>query len=359
MHFGLTEEQELLQQTIREFAASELPAPKLRALFDEGSGHDPGLWAKSAEIGLAGLTVPESYGGAGLELLDLALAFEVLGESALPGPYLGHALAALAIAEGGSEDQKQRWLPRLASGEAIGTVALAERNNVWECADWRVEFRDGALAGEKEFVPYAQLADLTLVGTVGGGLAVLERDAEGSRVDAVDGVDRTRALGRLELTGARAEALPAPPGTAERVLDAGRVLLAADSFGGAWKLIETTAEYTRTREQFGTPIAQFQSVKHMLADAATEIEPARGLFWYAAYAWERLPEESPRAAATAKAHLTDRAADVSRTCVELHGGIGFTWECDVQFWVKRAMFNRTFLGAPSAQLERVADLGGW
>ena len=359
MRFGLTEEQELLQQTVREFASGELPAPKLRAIFEDGGGHDAGIWASAAEIGLAGLTVPERYGGAGLELLDLALVFEVLGEAALPGPYLGHALATLAIGEGGSDSQKERWLPRLASGEAIGTVALAEGARVWECADWQVELRDGALAGAKEFVPYAGLADLALVGTAGGGLAVLERGADGARVEPVDGVDRTRALGRIELTGARAEALPGGRETAERLLDAGRVLLAADAFGAAWKLIETTVEYVKTREQFGTPIAQFQSVKHMLANLATEIEPSRGLFWYAAHAWDRLPGESPRAAATAKAHISDRAVDASRTCVELHGGIGFTWECDVQFWVKRAMFDRAFLGSPEALRERVATLGGW
>jgi alkylation response protein AidB-like acyl-CoA dehydrogenase len=359
MHFGLTEEQELLQQTVREFAAKALPPAKLRAIFESNTGFDAELWRGAAEVGIVGLMAPERFGGAGLSLLDLALVFEVLGETAMPGPFLGHALALLALARGGSEAQRERWLARLASGEAIGTVALAEAGNVWEPERWRTTLDGGCLAGNKQFAPHAAGADLLVVGVAGGELALVERAARGLSITPVDGVDRTRALAHVAFESVPAERLDGGRELADALLDAGRVLLAADAFGAAWKLIHTTVEYTLTRQQFGQPIAQFQAIKHQLANLATETEPLRGLWWYAAHAFDHLPDDCAGAAAAAKAHVTDRAADVARTCVELHGGIGFTWECDVQFWVKRTMFDRTFLGNPQAQRERIATLGGW
>jgi len=359
MHFGLTEEQELLQQTVREFAAKELPAPRLRAIFEAGSGFDAALWRGASEVGVAGLMAPERYGGAGLQLLDLALVFEVLGEAAMPGPFLGHALALLALARGGSDAQRERWLPRLASGEAIGTIALAETGSAWEAERWQASLAGGKLSGSKEFVPHAAGADLLVVGTAGGGLTLVERAARGVTIRPVDGIDRTRALAHVDFASAAAESLGGGRELADWLLDAGRVLLAADAFGAAWKLIRATVDYTMTRQQFGQRIAQFQAIKHQLANLATEAEPLRGLVWYAAHAFDHLPAERAAAAAAAKAHVTDRAADVARICVELHGGIGFTWECDVQFWVKRTMFDRTFLGNPQTQRERVAQLGGW
>jgi alkylation response protein AidB-like acyl-CoA dehydrogenase len=359
MHFGLTEEQELLQQTVREFAAKELPAPRLRAIFEAGTGHDPALWRGAAELGIAGLIAPERYGGAGLELLDLALVHEVLGETAMPGPFLGHALAVLALARGGSDAQRERWLPRLCAGEAIGTVALAENASAWETDGWKLALGGGKLSGAKQHVPHAAGADLLVVGTRGGELALVESTARGLTVAPVDALDRTRALGSVTLDGVAAEPLGGGRELGEALLDAGRVLLAADALGAAWKLIRTTVEYTQTRQQFGQPIAQFQAIKHQLANLASEAEPLRGLVWYAAYAFDHLPAQRAASAAAAKGHVTDRAVDVGRMCVELHGGIGFTWDCDVQFWLKRATFDRTFLGTPGMQRERVAQLGGW
>jgi alkylation response protein AidB-like acyl-CoA dehydrogenase len=137
------------------------------------------------------------------------------------------------------------------------------------------------------------------------------------------------------------------------------VLLAADSFGAASELVRISTEYAKTREQFGFPIGQFQAVKHQLARLATDIEPTRALFWYAAYAYDHIENEATRYAALAKAHITDRAMQTARMAVELWGGLGFTWECDVQMWFKRAMFNRAFLGTPEHLRERCAALAGW
>jgi len=359
MEFALTDEQELLQETVRGFVSRECPPPRLRALFEAGSGHDTALWKGLAEMGIAGLAIPERHGGAGLELLDLALVAEELGAGALPVPFLGHALASLALVRGGSAEQRDHWLPRLASGEAVASIALAEPGTGFEPAGWRTRALAGRLHGRKRLAPQARHADLLVVGLAGGGLALVAGDAPGLSVVGEDGLDRTRPLAGLELDGAPAELLAGPQGLAEGVRDAGLVLLAADAFGAAWKLLRLTLDHTRERRQFGTPLAQFQAVKHQLADLATGLEPGRALWWFAAHAQDHLPEQASRAAAQAKAHVTDCAMRCARGALELHGGIGFTWECDVQFWFKRIMFDRQWLGGPGHHRERVARLAGW
>jgi alkylation response protein AidB-like acyl-CoA dehydrogenase len=353
MHFGLTEEQELLQETVRGFVEGECPPPRLRELFDAGSGHDPALWKGLSEMGLTGLVVPEEHGGAGLELLDLALVAEVLGEGALPAPFLGHSLACLALSIAGSDAQRARWLPLLATGEVVGAVAFVDDTATDSLSD-----AAGVLSGRRPHVPGAAVADLFLVELAGGRLALVERSTDGVSVEPEEGIDRTRPLAGLGLDTAPGEILAAG-GVASRVRDAALVLLAADALGAGWRLTRLTAGYALERHQFGFPIAQFQAVKHQLADMATSIEPTRALLWYAAHALDHLPEESPRWAAMAKSHITDRATDVARAAVELHGGLGFTWECDVQFWFKRAMFDRAYLGMPAHHRERIAALGGW
>ena len=359
MYFGLGDERKLLQATLREFVAKELPPARLRRSFEAADGLDPELWRAAAAVGIPGLALPERFGGAGQELLDLALAFEVLGEAAMPGPFLGHALCSLALRLAGSDAQRERWLPRLASGEAVGSVALGEPGDAWTPESWTVRATGSALRGTKCFVEAADAADLLVVGTAGGGLCVVLRGAPGLRVAPIDSLDRTRPLAELAFDATPAEELPGGREASHALLDAARVLLAADAFGAASKLLRLTVDYSLVREQFGTAIAGFQAVKHALANLATEIEPMRGLVWYAAHAWDHLPDERAREAAVAKAHVTERALHVGRSAVELHGGIGFTWDCDVQFWVKRTMFDRTWLGSPRAHRARVAELSGW
>jgi len=359
MDFGLSEEQRLLQHTLRDFAAKECPAQRLRELFEAGAGFGPELWKGLCEMGVAGLALPGRHGGSGLEVLDLALVSEVLGEAALPVPFLGHALGGLAIAWGGSEAQREAWLPRLASGDALASVAFGEEGERWQPDEWRTREQGGRVSGHKRFVPDAGAADVLVVGVRGGGLALVERGRRGVHVESVDGIDRTRAVGAVDLDDARAEPLERGADVAARLRDAALVLLASDAFGAAWRLLGDTMAYTGTREQFGTPLAQFQAVKHQLANAATELEPARALLWYAAHAVDRLPERAPRAAAAAKSHVTDRALEVARDAVELHGGVGYTWESDVQIFFKRVLFDRAFLGTPEVHRERSAALAGW
>ncbi len=359
MEFALSEEQEQLQETVRGFVANECPPPRLRALFDAGEGYDETLWRGLAGMGLAGLVIPEAFGGAGLEILDAALVAEVLGAGALPAPFFGHSLAAHALVLGGSAAQRAHWLPRLATGETIASVAFAEPGEAWDPAAWRLPLAGGRLTGAKRFVTHADRADLLVVGIAGGALALVEPAAGSVRIERVDGLDRTRPLSHVAFDGAPAELLPGSEAAALGVRDTGLVLLAADAFGGATKLLDLTRAHVLVREQFGFPLAQFQAVKHQLANLATDLEPTRGLWWFAAHAQDHLREQAVRAAAIAKAHVTECAVQVARGAVELHGGIGFTWECDVQFWFKRALFDRILLGSPAHHRERSARLAGW
>src|SRR5262245_54958605 len=356
MDFSLTEEQELLQSTVRDFAAKECPPPKLHAVFDGRREAVPALWKGLAAMGVAGLVVPEAYGGAGLELLDLALVAEELGRGAVPVPFLGHSLATLALARGGDDAQQAGWLPRLASGEARATVALAAGGAGWLPSSWRVEGAGGRVSGRKELVPEAEGAEVFVVGCRGGALALVAAGPS-VRVTREPTLDRGRPLATVDFEDAPAEPLTATD--AARLVDAGSILLAADAFGAAHQLVRATAAYLQTRRQFGQPLAQFQAVKHQLANMALDVDPTRGLWWYAAHAFDHVPAEAPRAAALAKAHVTERAQQVARDAVEAHGGIGFTWECDVQIWFKRVMFDRLRLGGPALHRERLAALEGW
>ncbi len=361
MNFDLSEEQEMLQSTVRQFAAAECAPTRAREIFDAEDGHDPQLWRGLCDFGLGGIQIAEEYGGAGLELLDLALVAEVLGECAFPGPFFGHTLAALAIGLAGSEEHKRRWLPELASGSAIGSVAFAEGEEIWQPEQWRLDAREGGtrIDGRKCFVPHADTADIIVVGLAGGGMSVVERDCGALEVKESAALDRTRRVAEVAFTDAPAHPLPDGVAASGRVRDAGLVLLAADAMGAAWRCVELSVEHAKHREQFGTTIGHFQALKHQLADMAIEVEPARALYWYAAHAFDHVEEDRARFAAMAKAHLTDRAMQVARDTVEAHGGIGFTWEGDVHLYFKRVMFDRAFLGSPEFHRARTAELGGW
>ena len=255
MNFDLTEEQDLLQETVRQFASNVCTPSRRRAIFDGKDGHDTELWHGLLELGLGAIAVPDEFGGAGLELLDLALAAEVLGAEAVPGPFLGHSLAGLAIAYAGSDAQKKSWLPKLASGEALGTIAFAEGDGRWQPEQWSVA-AGATLDGTKAHVPFGEHADLFVVGTRGGGLALVERGARGLAVEPLAGIDRTRRIAELRLANTPCDALAGGPAAAARVRDAALVLLAADAFGGAAKLVDLSVEYAKTRQQFGVTIGE-------------------------------------------------------------------------------------------------------
>jgi alkylation response protein AidB-like acyl-CoA dehydrogenase len=356
MRFHLSEEQLAIQDVLRGTLADTLPPDRLRAQVDAPRDIDRPSWDALMALGLGGLALPEDAGGSGLGLLDLALAAEMLGQGAAIGPISQHLLAGLAIALSPDEDVKSAWLPQIAAGTAIATLALG---GDWLPESWSVAFDGDAIDGQTPFVSGASAAALFVVGTQGGGLALAEPGPT-IAITPIDSADRTRTLSAVTFTATPATVL-LPPGDPQvaRIFDAGLVLTAADALGGAQHCLDLSVEYAKTREQFGQPIGRFQALKHQLATMALEVEPARALLWYAAYAYDAHLPDARRAAAIAKAHITDRFVSVARAAIAAHGGIGYTWEYPLNTWFRRALADRAYLGSPALHRSRAADLGGW
>jgi alkylation response protein AidB-like acyl-CoA dehydrogenase len=349
MDFGLSEEQELLQRTAREFLEQECPTTFVREVIKDKDG-------------------------LGLKMLDMALLLEEMGRAASPGPFLfSSVLATLALLQGGTGAQKKTWLPRLVSGESLGSVALLEPSDRLDPTGVTTrakKTRDGyRLAGSKEFVPYAQVADFLIVpfrtsgrAEEGISLFLIERGNPGAAVKPLEIFDLTRRSYEVTFDDVLVapEALLGGEGKGwkvlARLLDAGCVALAADSLGGAQKALEMAVEYSQVRTQFGRPIGSFQALKHMAAEMASEIEPARALVWYAAHVFDARPKEAARAAALAKARLSDVYSRTTNRAVQMHGGIGFTWEHNLHFWFKRAKWNEYAFGDAAFHRERLAQL---
>src|SRR5262249_20995284 len=269
MDFGLTQDQVLLKDTLRRWLEAECPTTRVRAVMETEDGHDPALWRGLAELGVTGLQVPPAHGGAGLELLDVALAAEELGWACTPGPFLGNAMATAALLASDDAEVHRRWLPGIASGEVVATVAIGEEGDEWDAAKLATRAEGHTLHGEKTLVPAATLADVIVVAaqdTSGPGLWLVERGARGLEIGALPGTDMTRRVATITLQGTPATRLAGGRAPVDRTRDAGLVLLAADAYGGARRCIDMTARYALTREQFGQPIGAFQAVKHQLAD---------------------------------------------------------------------------------------------
>jgi alkylation response protein AidB-like acyl-CoA dehydrogenase len=357
MNFLLSEEQLALVDSVSNLLRDKCDPLRVHKMFDVpgDAQYDADLWSALCDMGVPALIVPENHGGLGLELVDLAIVAEALGRAVAPVPFLGHALATLAISLAGSEAQKTKWLPLLASGEALGTVALCEGKSGWMPEQWTLS--GARLTGSKTLVPNAAEADVIIVGTA-DGLSLVEKGA-GFSITRVDSADRTRPVDTLAFEDVAAEILPDGKAASMRLIDAAAVLLAADSFGGAEHCVTMSVDYAKMREQYGQPIAAFQGLRYQLVAMALATEPSRGLYWYAAHAWDAIPDKSSHAASQAKAHLSDTYLQVTRDTVEAHGGIGFTWEHDTHLYMKRAMLNWAWLGSPSRHRLRAADLAGW
>ena len=362
MDFGLSEDQLLLRDTIKRFLAERCPTTRVRRIMEGDGGEEKELWRELAGLGVAGIAVPAEHGGLERELLDLALVAEELGYAATPGPFIGAAMATVALVEGGDATLQGRWLPGIASGEAIVTVAWGEEHGEWTAERLRTTAAANRLSGRKLMVPSANGADAIIVAArdaSGPGLWLVERDAPGADIAAHAVNDLTRRLDSVTLSDTPAVRLPHGAAALQRVFDAGLILTAADAYGGARRCLEMACSYALTREQFGQIIGGFQAVKHQLANMAADLEPSLALVWYAAHAFDRIKDQSTRHAALVKAHMSDLYDRVTRDTTELHGGIGFTWEFDLHLWFRRAMFDRSFLGEANFHRERAAALAGW
>jgi alkylation response protein AidB-like acyl-CoA dehydrogenase len=371
--FGISEEQEQLKTSAREFLTGECPTTFVRKARASEDGAAAELYAQIAKLGWHGLIIPEKFGGAGLAMLDMAVLLEEQGYAAMPGPFLfSSALAASALKEFGSDELQKKWLPALAEGKAIGTLAIAEEDDGIEPASISTRSRkqgdEFVINGRKMFVPYANVADFIIVAVRSGDapdavtLVAIDSKAAGVTIKMLKSLDLTRRLCSVELKDVRVKASAELPGGIDafrRMIDIASVAVAADSLGGTERALEMAVEYSKVREQFGKPIGSFQALKHAAAEIVSELEPARSLLWYAAYALDAEPKNASRAAAMAKARLSEIYSRTTDRAVLMHGGIGFTWEHDIHLWFKRSRFDESYFGSPPYHRERVAQLGGY
>lgn len=357
MEFGPNENQRLFERLVRKFLGDHLALDELHRLVRSGRGFDAQLWKGLVELGLAGVLVPERFGGAGLGMFEAALAAEALGYFATPAPFTGAAvMAPVALLGSDSDAARATWLPRIADGTVRPAVGF--ERHAGTTGDSRIERRGDRLSGSVDGVIDVAGATHVLIVLADGAMAVLPIDEASVRVSCPPSLDRTRPAGRIELSDARAQVFSAG-GHALRVLDAGRVMLAADTLGAAQAMLDRAVAHAKEREQFGRVIGSFQAVKHQCADMVTMLEPCRALVWYAAHAQDAIPDEARLVACHAKAHLSEVGREVSRLATEVHGGMGFTDELGLHYWFKRVSANRQLLGGPERCRQEAAALQGW
>jgi len=369
MNFGFTEEQELLRKTARDFLAERCPPKRVRAVMEGPETFAEDLWKAMTELGWHGLALPEDLGGAGLSPIELCIVIEELGRSLAPVPFLPTQIAACAVDLAGSGAQRREHLAAIAAGERPATLALTEEKGSEELADLqlRAERRGDrfVLTGRKLFVPDAESARLLVTAARigdGVGLFAVPRDAKGLAVEALRSMDLLRPLHRVDYDGVElpAEALLGGNEDAaavlHRVLDRALVVICAEMVGGAEKCLEDSVRYAKERVQFGKPIGVHQAIKHKCADMLFEVESARSLTYYAAWAAREDHEEAPLAASMAKAYVSEAYRHVAGENIQIHGGVGFTWEYDCHLYFKRATSDEAWLGGGPPHRERVARL---
>lgn len=358
MEFGLSEEQRMLTDSIRRFADQNVDAETLKRLTDGGDIADPALLQGLADLGALGILVPETAGGSGLGLLEACLVQQALGRNAVPLPFTASAiLAPLALA---GTEAAETWLPRLVSGEVRVGVGIGEAAG--RRAGTGIELRGAEASGSARFVIDGIGADAWILGTVGGGLLLLEREAAGVSCTPLATIDRTRGVAEVTLDAAQATVLledGADPTRVPQILAAGRTALAFDSLGACERMLERAVAYALERKQFGRVIGSFQAVKHLCAEMAADLEPCHSLLWYAAYAANAYPDEFELMACHAKAHMGEVGQFVARTATEVHGGMGFTHEMGLHYFFKRIGVNRQLLGNPDQVRQHAATLQGW
>jgi alkylation response protein AidB-like acyl-CoA dehydrogenase len=366
MTLGVTAEQDELRDSVRRFLADRAPLSRVRELMETEDGIDRAVWEQAgAQLGLLGLAIPEEYGGGGFTFAEQAIVIEELGAALYGGPYLASAvLAATALLASPDEGARRDLLPAIASGETIATLAFTEDDGSWDPGAIRlsaVKAGDGwRLDGHKSFVLDGGSAGLILVLAVAdGGLSLfaVEAGALGLRRTVLPTLDQTRKLARLEFDGVPGRLIGSPGDAAavmDRVLDVAAIALAAEQLGGAQRALDMAVEYSKVRHQFGRPIGSFQTLKHRMADLLLEVESLRSAVIYAAAAVADGSAEVPVLASLVKAYASDTYFHAAAENIQIHGGIGFTWEHDAHLYFKRAKSSELFLGDASYHRERLA-----
>jgi alkylation response protein AidB-like acyl-CoA dehydrogenase len=376
MDIGFTEEQELLRDSARRFLESECNTQFVRQRMAETAAVTDEFWQKLAKQGWLGIVYPEEEGGSGLGLVDLVVLMEEMGRAVMPGPFLSTVvLGGAVVGEAGSPAQRREWLPLIAAGKVKAALAWTEPNLRWDAAGITLtarELADGfTLSGTKLFVGDAHLADILVVAARtrdgstmedGVSLFLMPKDTSGLTVTVLPTIDETRKLCEVRLDNV---ALPAGALLGEKhegwrplsqVVARATVALAAEMCGGAQQVLDMTVAYAKIRITFGKPIGSYQGVKHQAADMLVAIENAKSLTYYAAWAVDQALDEAPLAVSMAKAAASDMYRKVTGTGIQLHGGIGMTWEHDLQLYFKRAKASEVAFGDATWHRERVAQL---
>jgi alkylation response protein AidB-like acyl-CoA dehydrogenase len=330
MNFDFSDDQHAIKRTAKDLLADRFKPERMRELA-EAKTYDDEAWKEMCELGWAGIFIDEAHGGQELGTVELIILMEELGYALAPVPFLSNSAAGLAIQAAGSDEQRERWLPGLASGELRGTVGLLR-------------------GGEARLVPDAPQADLIVLAGEDGAV-VAERGA--AEVEAFEALDATRRFARV-----RADAGDALPGDVQPALDRICAAVAAENVGVAQRAMEMAVDYARERKQFDRPIGSYQAVSHRCAQMLLEVEGARSAAYYAAWSADAEPDSLARAASMAKAYASDAGWRVCTSSLQVHGGIGFTWEHDLHFYLKRAKTNALMFGSAREHRERVASLSG-
>jgi alkylation response protein AidB-like acyl-CoA dehydrogenase len=378
MILGVSAEQEELRASVRRFLADRVPIKAVRELMDGAEGGDPAVWDVAArQLGLQGIAIPEEYSGSGFTFAEQSIVLEELGAALYGGPYLASAvLAANALLASGDESAKKTYLPPIASGALVATLAFTEEDGSWEPGATRLtatsastqadaldsgQAEDGwRLDGRKSFVLDGHTAGLILVvGRTEAGLSLfaVPGDAAGLTRTLLPTLDQTRKLARLDFEAVAATLVGTEGGgeaVLSRVLDIAAIAQAAEQLGGAQRALDMAVEYAKVRHQFGRPIGSFQAIKHRCADLLLEVESLRSAVGYAAAAVAEGSAEIPVVAALVKAYASDVYFHVAAENIQIHGGIGFTWEHDAHLYFKRAKASELFLGDATLHRERLA-----
>jgi alkylation response protein AidB-like acyl-CoA dehydrogenase len=368
MQFGLTETQQVLKNSAREFFSAECPIAAVRRLMETPTAYDAGLWQKMAHQGWTGVIFDEEYGGLGLGLVEMAVALEEMGRALVPGPYLSTVLlAGVAIDAAGTAAQKRKYLSRISMGEAHGTLALLEASACWDPEAVQLNAHPTpagfALNGRKMFVPDAATADFLVCAARRGpdlGLFIVPTGARGLAVSALPAIDETRKLYQVafaDVPVAEEDFLAigdSARAALDRALAVATVALAAEMVGGMQRIMEIAVEYAKARKQFGKPIGQFQAVQHLCADMLLLTESSRSAAYYAAWALQERAPEAEVAVSIAKAYASDAYREVGNRAIQVQGGMGFTWENNVHLYYKRAKASELMFGDASYHRERIA-----
>jgi len=360
MYFGLSEEQKSLEENINRFLEDNASLDVIKAVANGEAEKAKEVHQGIIDLGLSGLIVPEEYGGLELNMLFATVVAAALGSGTAPVPYAGsYVMAPMAISLGGDDNQKSNWLPKIAGGECVIGVGLSEYVGARE--DAGIEFSDGKLSGRCLFLIDGKDANAYLLANKSGELFIVDSSSSGISVTELITVDKTRTSIELVLDQVDAEILPGSNDkkVIEKVLDAGRLMLAADTVGAAQVMLDKSVAYSLERKQFGRLIGSFQAVKHMCAEMAAELEPCHSMIWHAAHCQDNVPEEARLMACQTKAHISEVGKQVSKTATEVHGGMGFTDELGLHYWFKRIGLNRQLLGSPELIREEAGKLQGF